>query len=479
MEGLGAVVSSSREKEDRLFKKSRLMGVESFEASNGTRVTIYKRGDAFIGRGRYEGSQFGQKLGKTEKDAQASLHRLLYELGEGTFIPPSKKNHQIVRRRVLSECLETRDLVNRFLQHVQTDRGRSTQETYLDRLRPVLEFVEQQENKRRWAKASSIDHDFVIALRNWLSSSPFTTKNGGQKIRTPKTTRNILECLRTCLNWAIKPERLLLPADYVVPVTKDVIGKEAPKDPFRPNPLSEVDKIKIVNEASDEELAVIALFILLADRADELAGLCIEDVDLNRRHLLFGINNCDKNFTKGHTAFRIPYHQNLDGLINRLIAGRTQGPLIRQVSYQNDENNQSVDLVAVWQAEAVKNPFRIRTLNDKKALFREIMRRSGGASSDYIGKLFAKVAKRAGLVNIQPGFCRDSATHLMERSGMSFLTARYLTSHSTTDILNTYTGLNIDSEMGRYFAMLPDLLSVISERFPIPQPDLGELEKNL
>ena len=62
---------------------------------------------------------------------------------------------------------------------------------------------------------------------------------------------------------------------------------------------------------------------------------------------------------------------------------------------------------------------------------------------------------------------------------MSFLTARYLTSHSTTDILNTYTGLNIDSEMGRYFAMLPDLLSVISERFPIPQPDLGELEKNL
>ena len=149
MEGLGAVVSSSREKEDRLFKKSRLMGVESFEASNGTRVTIYKRGDAFIGRGRYEGSQFGQKLGKTEKDAQSSLHRLLYELGEGTFIPPSRKNRQIVRRRVLSECLETRDLVNRFLQHVQTDRGRSTQETYLDRLRPVLEFVEQQENKRR------------------------------------------------------------------------------------------------------------------------------------------------------------------------------------------------------------------------------------------------------------------------------------------------------------------------------------------
>ena len=258
----------------------------------------------------------------------------------------------------------------------------------------------------------------------------------------------------------------MLAGDYLMPVTQEILGREVPKDPFRPNPLSEGEKIKIVVAATDCELLVIGLFILLADRADELAGLCIEDLDQSRRHLLFGINNSDKNFTKGHTAFRIPYPQALEGLMGRLIAGRCQGPLIRQVSCQKQREDQSVDLVAGWQAEAAKTPSRVQTPNDKKSLFRMVMRKSGGASADYIGKLFAKVAKKAGLRGIQPGFCRDSATHLMERSGMSHLSLRYLTSHSTSDILNTYTGLDIDAEMGKYYAMVPNLVQAIAIRFP-------------
>ena len=162
----------------------------------------------------------------------------------------------------------------------------------------------------------------------------------------------------------------------------------------------------------------------------------------------------------------------MDGLITKLIAGRCQGPLIRQVSYQGKQENQSVDVMAIWRKEAAKNPARVATANDKKTLFREVMRMAGGASADYIGKIFAKVAKRAGLVGIQPGFCRKSATHLMKGSGMNFLDLRYLTSHTINDILNTYTGLDIDSEMGRYFAMVPDLLNVVAERFAVPHPDL-------
>ena len=307
----------------------------------------------------------------------------------------------------------------------------------------------------------------VRFLQNWLRTTPFEDKKGREKIRKEKTVRNSLETLRTCLNWAKRPENRLLPGDFLMPVTQEILGKEAPKDPFRPNPLSEDDKIKIVNTASDAELIVIALSLLLANRANELAGLCIEDVDIDRRHLLFGINNPDVNFTKGHTAFRIPYIQELDGLINRLIDGRTQGPLIRQSSFQNEEGNQSVDLVAAWEVEAVKNPSRARTKNEKKALFRQIMRNNGGASGDYIGKIFAKVAKRAGLGNIQPGFCRDSATHLMERCGMSFLSARYLTSHTTNDILNNYTGLDIDGDMAKYYATVPRLIEAISTRFSV------------
>ena len=456
-----------RKNPQRVMLKSSINGQGAFGAADGTKVSIYRRGNQFMGRGRFNGRQFGQQLGKTEGEAAVKLRSVLHELDNGIFIPPSHQRKQAVRRRVANVSLDLRELVNQFLNHVGKTKGAKTKTTYLDRLRPILEFEDTKENRRRWPKASSIDGDFVTELLAWLRITPFQDKSGQPRFRKEKTVRNILEALRTCLNWARRPENRLLPVDYLMPVTQDILGKEAAKDVFRPNPLSEADKIKIIQRATNNELTVIALFILLADRADELAGLCIEDVDLNRRHLLFGINNRDMNFTKGRTAFRIPYAPKLDGLINHLIAGRTEGPLIRQVSYQNKEDNQSPDLVAAWQAEAAKNPTKARTVNDKKALFREIMRRSGGASSDYIGKLFAKVAKRAGFVNIQPGFCRDSATHLMERSGMSFLSARYLTSHTTSDIMNNYTGLDIEGDMAKYYAMVPNLIEAISDRFAV------------
>ena len=50
---------------------------------------------------------------------------------------------------------------------------------------------------------------------------------------------------------------------------------------------------------------------------------------------------------------------------------------------------------------------------------------------------------------------------------MSHLSLRYLTSHSTSDILNTYTGLDIDAEMGKYYAMVPTLVQTIAARFPV------------
>ena len=463
-----------RKKPKRVMLKSSINGQGAFRAANGTVVSIYRRDGSYMGRGTFNGKQFGQQLGKTEGEAAVKLRSVLHELDNGIFIPPIDQKKQAVRRRVANVSLDLGELVNQFLNHVGKTKGAKAKTTYLDRLRPILEFENNLVNRRRWPKASNIDGDFVTELLAWLRITPFQAKSGQPRFRKEKTVRNILEALRTCLNWARRAENRLLPGDYLMPVTQEILGKEPPKDPFRPNPLSEDDKIKIIQEASDDELTVLALFILLADRADELAGLCIEDVDLNRRHLMFGINNTDLNFTKGHTAFRIPYVQALDGLINSLIAGRSQGPLIRQVSYQNEVAPQSVDLGATWQVEAAKAPSRVRTSNDKKELFREVMRINGGASADYIGKLFAKVAKRAGLRGLQPGFCRDSVTHLMERSGMTHLSLRYLTSHSTNDILNTYTGLDIDGEMAKYYAMVSGLVQAIASRFPsLPVESLG------
>ena len=464
----------SGDSSNRKMVKSCINGQDFFEAADGTKVSIYHRGKQFMGRGSFNGRQFGQQLGKTECEAAVKLRSVLHELDNGIFIPPSHQRKQAVRRRVANVSLDLGELINQFLNHVGKTKGKKIKTAYMDRLRPVLQFENKPENRRRWAKASTIDGDFVTELLAWLRITPFQDKSGQPRFRKEKTVRNILEALRTCLNWARRAENRLLPGDYLMPVTQDILGKEAAKDVFRPNPLSEADKIKIIQRATDHELTVIALFILLAERADELAGLCIEDVDLNSRHLLFGINNSDVNFTKGHTAFRIPYPAELDGLIKTLINGRDQGPLVRQVSFQGKKEKQSVDLMAKWRAEASQKPANVGTMNDKKTLFREVMRKAGGASADYIGKLFAKIAKRAGLENIQPGFCRDSVTHLMERSGMSHLSLRYLTSHSTNDILNTYTGLDIDVEMGKYYAMVPSLVQAIASRFPsLPVESLG------
>jgi integrase len=471
--------SRKKESQNRVMTKSSLNGQSSFKASDGTVVSIYRRNNWYLARGRFNGSHFGQQLGKTDQDAQVALRTILYELDTGVFVPPKLKRCQIVRRRRALVALDLRDIANQFLQHVVRSRGEKTKDAYLERLRPILEFDDLPDHRRQWPKALNLDGKYGSQLKIWLRSTPFKDKSGKSKFRKEKTIRNILETLRTCLNWAKRPENRLLPLDFQNPVTQELLGKEPTKDIFRPNPLTEADKIKVVDEASDKELAAIALSILLADRADELAGLLIEDVDLNRRHLLFGINNSDVNFTKGHTTFRIPYPAELDGLITTLIAGRVQGPLIRQVSSQGNPENQSVDLLAIWRIEAAKNPSRVGTMNDKKALFREVVRKAGGASADYIGKLFAKVAKRAGLVGVQPGFCRDSATHLMERSGMGILALRYLTSHTTRDILTTYTGVDIDGAMSSYYSMVPKLVEAIASRFPLSPVAPGGGETNL
>ena len=50
---------------------------------------------------------------------------------------------------------------------------------------------------------------------------------------------------------------------------------------------------------------------------------------------------------------------------------------------------------------------------------------------------------------------------------MSFLSARYLTSHTTSDILNNYTGLDIEGDMAKYFATIPNLVQAVADRFPV------------
>ena len=52
----------------------------------------------------------------------------------------------------------------------------------------------------------------------------------------------------------------------------------------------------------------------------------------------------------------------------------------------------------------------------------------------------------------------------MGRSGMPILELRFLTSHSTSDILNCYTSLDPTGAMQKYFAEIQPLLQAIVHR---------------
>ena len=59
---------------------------------------------------------------------------------------------------------------------------------------------------------------------------------------------------------------------------------------------------------------------------------------------------------------------------------------------------------------------------------------------------------------------RGSVTTTMDRARLPFLELRYLTSHSTADILNVYAGLDPVTAMEAYFDMVRPLLDAIEQR---------------
>jgi hypothetical protein len=59
---------------------------------------------------------------------------------------------------------------------------------------------------------------------------------------------------------------------------------------------------------------------------------------------------------------------------------------------------------------------------------------------------------------------RSSVTTGMSRANLPHLEMRYLTGHSTSDILNIYTSLDPTGAMNRYFETIKPLLDAIKQR---------------
>jgi hypothetical protein len=76
--------------------------------------------------------------------------------------------------------------------------------------------------------------------------------------------------------------------------------------------------------------------------------------------------------------------------------------------------------------------------------------------------------KLLALVGIQNGATlytlRSSVTTAMHRANLPHLEMRYLTGHTTSDILNEYTSLDPVGAMQRYFETIRPLLSAVADR---------------
>lgn len=105
------------------------------------------------------------------------------------------------------------------------------------------------------------------------------------------------------------------------------------------------------------------------------------------------------------------------------------------------------------------------TEQDAKVLFRRALRTMGGASPDELEKAFkGLVGAFAWGKDVRMYDLRSAVSTDMNRSGMSLLELRYMTGHTTRDMLNAYVSLDTEAAMAQYFEKIQPLLTAIGER---------------
>jgi integrase len=199
-------------------------------------------------------------------------------------------------------------------------------------LAPVLDFAERAANVKRWPLAIDIDTEFVTSLRAFLFEYRSTRNGrlGGQpRMLSGRQVTNILQCLRTALHWARSAEPRILPADWVVPLTPELVGKLPLKNPVCKDKLPLETRVALVDRMDCWQLCQLIFSVVLPLRPDEAAGLLISDVNFEEGWLEFGARFHDRNFTKARTAFNVPFPEELLPVLRACIGRRTEGPLLR------------------------------------------------------------------------------------------------------------------------------------------------------
>lgn len=370
--------------------------------------------------------------------------------------------------------LTFRQLADEFLTTKRKQVGAQTTADYRSRLAPLLLFAELPANRKRWPLAADVDAGFVTDARAHLHSFR-TTRNGraGGEPRplSPRQIVNVMETLRAMLAWAADPRNNKLPPGWLNPVNRGSVGTLPAKDPFRRDPLPLDVRAGLVGRMDRWQICTLVPSLILPMRPDEAAGLLVADVDFGHGELLFGVNLGDVNFTKKRVSFRLPFPDELRPVLHVAIGGRGGGPLLRSRRAFGTGIRSSVtssaDLKARFDERLLAaKPGTIQTDHDRKLLFRRVLRELGGVAEDAMNREFKSLLVAAGGRSGPTLYTvRSSVTTSMSAGAkLAHLELTYLTSHSTGDILNRYTSLDVHGEMQRYFEHIRPLLDAVRRR---------------
>jgi hypothetical protein len=452
--------------------RAELLGAHSHRTLCGVTVHIWKRRDNYLARGRIDGAAFGHTLGCDTLTATSRLRHLLGDIESGAFIRPSERVARSVGEGRPAR-LTLRQLIAEFIAEKRKVRGRKTGETYKSRLLPVLDFAELPASQKRWRLALDIDREFVVALRAFLFAQN-TTRNGRLGgVARPLSARqivNILQCLRGALAWARRGDVRKLPADWANPLTPDLVGAPPAKDPLREDKLPLSTRVMLVDVMDGWQLSHLALSLVLPLRPEEAAGLLVTDVDFDKCWLSIGTRFNGGDFTKARTSFKLPFPDALKPLLAFCVGSRSEGPLLSsRKAFEGPRGASGIGSAAplqeLYERELQASRTAVQAEQDRKAAFRGVLKKVGGVSTDRMAAEFKKVLADAGVVNGASLYTlRAAVTTAMNGANLPHLEMRYLTGHSTSDILNDYATLDPVRAMGMYFGTIRPLLDAITRR---------------
>jgi integrase len=459
-------------RDPRRMVATTLAGKHSHQTPNGVSVHIWRRGATYMARGSYEGHRFGVRLGDSEFEAEAELREVLVNIRNGAFVRPTEARKRQLKR-VSPMRLTLRQVVDEFLAEKRKTLGRETASTYTSRLGPVLNFAESASSRKRWPFGQDVNRDFVIALKLFLHALR-TTRNGrpGGKLKllTPRQIVNVLECFRTAMAWAARADVRKLPADWVNPLSPDLVGEPPPKDPLRRDPLPVEMRLKLVAIMDRWQLAHFALPLVLPIRPDEATGLLVSDVDFEEQMLRFGTRLGGADYTKGHQSFCLSFPSEIDPLLRACVGKRGEGPLLRsRKTFEADgaDVGSYAELSALFDARLLSlAQDEVQNDADRKSEFRRLLYELGGVSKSSFAKDFKRLLNQLGISSdISVYSLRHSNTKGLKDAGVHSLDMAYLTSHTTSGILNHYTPLDPQGAMTRYFLAIEPLIRAIESQW--------------